>query len=160
VTILSDRPITSDRIPVSALWLGWAGVLPFLALSLSLLLPPVLPVGRAELVFGVIAYGAVILSFLGGVRWGAVLRLVPADTQTREFALSVLPSLVGWMALLVSSRPLAALALLAASHVIQGFADVRAAQLGLVPVWYARLRVQLASAATTALTIASIAIAA
>jgi hypothetical protein len=43
--------------------------------------------------------------------------------------------------------------------VVQGIADVRAARLVLVPAWYGTLRIQLASAATLALSIAFVALA-
>ena len=48
-----------------------------------------------------LAYGAVILSFLGGIRWGAALRGIGASQRRFDFAISVIPSLAGWAALLI-----------------------------------------------------------
>ena len=50
-----------------------------------------------------VAYGAVILSFLGAVHWGLLLRQPGAAAQAR-LAIGVLPSLAGWVALLLPDR--------------------------------------------------------
>lgn len=42
-------------------------------------------------------YGGVILSFLGGIRWGAAIASGGGRAQGHEVALSVLPSLAGWV---------------------------------------------------------------
>ena len=46
-----------------------------------------------------VAYGAIILSFLGGIRWGDAIAKGPAAT----LFMSVLPSLAGFFALLINS---------------------------------------------------------
>ena len=159
MTLMSDRPIGEEaRLPAAALLLGWAGDVPFGAGALALLLAPPMPIPREDLVLPVLAYGAVILSFLGGVRWGAALNLRPAEARARELAWAVVPSLVAWIALSLHARPVVGLAILAAAHVAQGVADVRAARLVLVPAWYGTLRVQLAGAATLALLVALVAL--
>ncbi|MCX7350022.1 MAG: DUF3429 family protein, partial [Alphaproteobacteria bacterium] len=61
---MSDRTL-SGKIPGPALWLGLAGLIPFVAGAASLwvnisLLPPAAGLKLA------IIYGAIILSFLGG----------------------------------------------------------------------------------------------
>ena len=55
---------------------------------------------------GQVAYGAVILSFLGGVRWGMVV--IPAGPVTPNWAnylYSVTPPLIAWSALLMPVVP-------------------------------------------------------
>lgn len=54
-----------------------------------------------ELVFAQIAYGASIVSFLGGIRWGFALpEGSPAQPDWINLANSVVPSLIAWIALL------------------------------------------------------------
>ena len=160
MTVMSDSPIGADGpIPKAALALGWAGVLPFAAGAVGLFFVPLAGLSREDLTLPVLGYGAVILSFLGGVRWGAALSIRHEPTQARALALAVVPSLVAWVAVALHARPLIGLALLALAHVIQGLVDVRAAAAGELVGWYGRLRVQLASAATAALVVAAAALA-
>jgi hypothetical protein len=49
-------------------------------------------------------YGAVILSFMGGVRWGRALRWRQPARAAEQMILSVAPSLACWLALLID-RP-------------------------------------------------------
>jgi hypothetical protein len=101
------RPATPALTPAARV-LGYGGLLPFIGLAVaagsSVLPPHWRPVAATALA----AYGATILSFLGGVHWGV------AFTQGRparvSFAWGVVPSLLGWVALLLPAR--AGLALL------------------------------------------------
>ncbi len=140
--------------PELAARLGYAGLLPFLfgALYLSLAalgrnpLPYLEPVTR-----GLVVYGAVILSFLGGVRWGVAMARRHRDR--REFALSVLPSLAGWGAVFLA--PPLALSVLAAGFMLQGGGDQSAAARGLLPSWYGTLRGRLSAVVVTSLLVAA-----
>ena len=80
-------------------WLGYGGLLPFAAGALAVL------AHRVEWALpALVAYGACILSFLGAVHWGWVLGPVAAPAGlpvVRTLILGVLPSLVGWAALLL-----------------------------------------------------------
>jgi hypothetical protein len=88
----------NGRLPLFALLLGLAGLLPFVGTGLGALGPSD---GSARWLLALLAYGAVILAFLGGVHWGFVLG-GPSDRQVRwRLGFGVLPSLVGWVALLV-----------------------------------------------------------
>jgi hypothetical protein len=84
----------------AALWLGYAGLLPFVAGAAWAWIAPTAggPAGGALL----LAYAAAIVSFLGGIHWGLALR----DPLAREGQLlwGVTPSLVAWGALLVPAR--------------------------------------------------------
>ena len=82
--------------PVPALTLGLAGLLPFVSIpayfSMSGVFSPTLAFAQA-------AYGASILSFLGGVRWG--FSVAPASVNWQDLGYSVTPSLIAWTALLL-----------------------------------------------------------
>lgn len=85
---------------MAALVLGFAGLIPFVAaptyiISTGLYLPSV--------AYAQLAYGASILSFIGGVRWG--LTLPQGSTQSPDWhnlGYSVMPSLIAWATLLAS----------------------------------------------------------
>jgi Protein of unknown function (DUF3429) len=77
---------------------GYAGLVPFAACAVLLLAVPEAGM-RSLCERALLGYGAVILSFLGGVHWGLVLRGDPGRGP-RMLAIGVVPSLVGWAALL------------------------------------------------------------
>ena len=115
-------------LPPGMLVLGWSGVLPFAgALALAIARPPWREL--AQTVF--IAYGAVILSFLGGARWGVALA---ADASPIRYGEAVLPSLIGFAALLLAHQPLPALLLLAAGFLAWLLIDLRD------PLWFPAYR--------------------
>ena len=141
------------RIPRVALWLGPLGLIPFLAGALALWLLPAERLPDAS--FALIGYGAVILSFLGGVHWGLA---APAG-RPLQIGFSVLPALVGWLALLVAiffaGGP--ALWLLVAAFAILLPGDLLVAGRGLAPPWYPRLRVPLTLVVVACLAVAALA---
>ena len=94
------------RPPALALWLGYAGLAPFVAGALTVWLA-----GEGAQAFALralAAYGAVIVAFLGGIHWGIGFR--GAATGPGLYVWGVLPSLVAWVALLLPAA--AGLALL------------------------------------------------
>jgi hypothetical protein len=93
------RPeVPGDRLPSPALWLGLAGLIPFIACT-ALVLGGGPFAGLAE--DALAAYGAVILAFLGAVHWGLALAEAEDDATARtRLTLGVLPALAGWAALL------------------------------------------------------------
>lgn len=127
--------------------LGLAGALPFVALALVLWWLSE-PRGQWALQ-ALIAYGAVILSFLGGIHWGLALRDAPEDGHA--FVISVIPSLLAWTALLLPHT--FALSLLAVCFVGQLALDLRLH----VARWFRLLRVALTVVACTSLLLASMA---
>jgi hypothetical protein len=151
---MSDRYI-SGRIPAAALLLGLAGLLPFIAgaaaqwASLSLLAPEV------GLRLAII-YGAIILSFLGGIRWGTAIGPYDSGRQTLEFSASVLGSLAGLAAAFLPAIP--ALALLIAGFLMQGLWDVMSVDSGRLPSWFGRLRMILTAGAVISLIAALLAV--
>lgn len=96
--------------PLAALALGYAGLIPFAAGALATWALGDEP--RAAAAFALVGYGAVIVSFLGGIHWG--LGFLRGDAV--RFVWGVVPSLVAWPALLLP--PAAGLALLAAMLVV------------------------------------------
>jgi hypothetical protein len=88
---------TPRSAPV-VLWLGYGGLLPFVAgAALAWLLPPG---ARALTVAALAAYAAVIVSFLGGIHWGIGFR----DGTPGLFVWGVVPPLVAALALLLPSQ--------------------------------------------------------
>ena len=152
LTTNREKPLSTsqDRIPPIALYLGLAGLLPFLGCALLTWMTS--PDERENSVLAILAYGAVILSFLGGVRWGNVLRDTTALTHVGPLSLSIAPSLVGWVALLASPRP--GLILLIVGFAIQYTLDRTAANKDQLPRWYGRLRTVLSAGAITSLLVA------
>lgn len=128
---MPDMP--SEPLPSGMRLLTWGGVLPFVA---TWLVAAVRPDWRAAAEAAFIAYGAVILSFLGGARWGRGLAL---RESPRRFVEAVLPSLVGFAALLLLHAPAWALAVLAVGFATWLHLDLRDRRW---PTAYRSLRLQ------------------
>lgn len=96
---MTDRPDPQAHPSIpTALWLGYAGLIPFVAgAMLAWLLPPD---SRSFAAQALSAYAAVIVSFLGGIHWGIGFR----DGATRLFLWGVVPSMVVAAALLMPTR--------------------------------------------------------
>jgi len=96
-------------MPLLAIVLGIAGLIPFIVCGLGAISAN--PSQAAAMLTALIGYGAVILSFLGGVHWGFALWEAGAEetgapppsgkVQRARLGLGVVPSLIGWVALLV-----------------------------------------------------------
>ena len=90
--------VHSPRAVPIAWWLGYAGLIPFVAgAALSWQLPPE---WRPFTVAALSAYAAVIVSFLGGIHWGIGFR----DGTPWLFVWGVLPSLAAAAALMLAPR--------------------------------------------------------
>ena len=135
-------------LPPFALLLGIAGLIPFAVCGLGALANA--PPNDARALLALIAYGAVILAFLGGVHWGFALdadTAAPVRVQRGRLGLGVLPSLVGWVAILIAVLGFERIALVllvlgfAAATVLEG----RASRGGFVPKGYMGLRWVLSS---------------
>ncbi len=138
-------------VPMAARWLGWLGVVPFVASAvLSLLAPPAAAAFAAQ---ALVVYGAVLLSFLGGIQWGLAIGGVGAQASHQvsvaRLGISVMPALVGWCALLLP-RP-HGLVLLAGAFALVLMVDLRAPREGRAPPWYPHLRWPLTVTAMSAL---------
>jgi hypothetical protein len=90
-----------------------------------------------------LTYGAIILSFLGGGRWG--LELAQVSVRARVIALSMAPSIIGFFLVLTpASHWRLALGGVATAHVLQALWDIRGSG---APHGYGRLRLTLTSGA-------------
>lgn len=127
------------EMPPAAAILGLAGVIPFAAASLASFAGGAVG-GFAQ--GALLAYGAVILSFLGGIQWGFAVQCGRPDFP--HLGISVVPSLVAWAALL--SGGAAGLLLLAAAFAGVLAIDLRLTREGTAPAWYPRLRTMLTAA--------------
>jgi hypothetical protein len=141
-------------VPTAAAWLGGLGLMPFVGLSIAS--QTIEGDLKAAAVHGLLAYGAVILSFLGGIHWGAAMTRSISRTDhgidAGRLGISVVPSLVGWASLLVDVRY--GLALLAAGFAANLLLDIWSARQGWVPPWYRRLRLPLTMVVVAALIVA------
>lgn len=95
--LLPARPV----VPLLAQRLGHAGLVPFIlgALLIHLVWPEAHPYATLTLA----AYGACILSFLGGIHWGVYfLRHAQGQSvDSRWLIWGVVPSLVAWLAIIM-----------------------------------------------------------
>ena len=84
-----------EQIPTAGRILGWAGVMPFAAAALAIHLAPAdWQIAARDTL---IAYGVIILSFMGGAQWGlAMSRTGRPDAQFAAYAASVAPALAGF----------------------------------------------------------------
>lgn len=134
---------------VSPKLLGFGGLLPFLVLTALTLVGP--DGWRDWVSLGLIAYGAVILSFLGGITWG----LAVTRSQARDplYLASMGPFAAAWIALLLP--PSFGLLLLMVAFLGSLANDFMLKRAGLSPGWFFSLRVTL-----TAIVVACLAVAA
>lgn len=126
-----------DRTLASAWFLAGLGAVPFVVMALAIVLSPGFAAAHLGGEAAFIGYGAVILSFMGGVRWGAALQST-SGSRSAHMILSVAPSLAAWLALLIV-RPWSLILLLAA-FVVQAIWDVSSARKGFLPGWFGQLR--------------------
>jgi hypothetical protein len=132
--------------------LGFAGLLPFIGLSALVLAGsgPVLSIGPRT---ALLTYGAVIASFLGGIRWGVALR--GTDHAPRDLALSIVPSLLAWGCLALHPPfDLGALGILVLAW---GLVDQDMPRRSFAPSWFGRLRLVLSGVAGLSLLAATFA---
>jgi ABC-type molybdate transport system permease subunit len=128
--------MNDERIPPTALILSLLGLIPFAACAFSLGTGVKIPVIN-DPALALVTYCAIILSFLGGVRWGFALRISDPGLQREAFLFSVVPSIVAW--LLVLPPTLMGFILMPVLFVLMGLIDDRLPSIG-VPVWYRKLR--------------------
>jgi len=141
-----------EDVPREALYIGMAGVLPYLATSLSTVYlawdinhasitgSGFLVSGQtAELLLHIIepiqiGYGAVILSFLGAIHWGLEYAKFGGSVGYRRYAYGVITTAVAWPTLLFPIEYALISQFLAFTFLY--FADARATARGWAPSWY------------------------
>ncbi|NXK54280.1 TMM69 protein, partial [Chauna torquata] len=132
--------------PKPALYLSLAGLIPFVSVPLSMVIQGTY---YPELAFAQITYGAVIVSFIGGMKWGfAVPENSPAKPDWRNLANSVVPPLIAWQALLFKDITNGAIML------VMGLGIALHYDLSLLPtypIWFKGLRIVATVAAVLSL---------
>lgn len=125
----------SIKPPVAVMFYGFAGLIPFLAPPLLTLLWP-----QQHAVFeqALLWWAAIILSFLGGARWGAAVQAPAPDA--RLIGLTMAPSIFAFAALLAPVTPALRMLLLVAGFALVLIWDRRS---GGLPGWYGWLRQRL-----------------
>jgi len=138
-----------QTIPRSALILGVLGLIPFVAGGILVWVPQLGGI-RPSLPPLVFYYAALIISFLGGVRWGAAMQNKTAGaTLARELSASVLPTLITLVCFILSLP--AAIVMLLVLITSQGLLDVLAARQDTLVSWYGPLRILLSGVASAGL---------
>ena len=119
--------------------LAWLGITPFVVLSLWLFaIAPDHP-WREGTIDLLVMYGALFLSFLGGVRWGLAIS-GNANARPRDLVASAAPLVAGWAAFAIQTpHTFAALAVIFAAV---GAWDAMASHAQGAPPWYGKLRVR------------------
>jgi hypothetical protein len=145
-------------VPPVPLILGVAGLAPFFGLAGLVAagaagVPGLTGIAPAT---ALLAYAALILSFLGGVRWGVAVSMEDQERARREYILSVVPALVAWALLALS--PSAGLWTACALTVALALFDYGLTCRNEAPEWYGRLRLGLGAGAALALGVAAAAV--
>ncbi len=144
------RQIESEAssIPLAAAWLGGFGLLPF---ALGAVMANIGVTADFGFWF-ITGYGAIILSFLGGIQWGVGLHA--REARTVAFVISILISLVGWAATFFA--PPLSLIVLAGGFVAALVFDAIAVMMFGLPGWFLKLRVLLSMGVLASLALAAI----
>jgi hypothetical protein len=132
--------------------LGYAGLIPFIVFSLATWVSLPL-VNNPHLILT--TYAAIILSFMGAIHWGVAMTRASTAAHL-ELGLSVLPALLGWLALLIST--LLAYGLLIMGFAVLYWADSYTNQRGFLPEWYLPMRRILTAVVLVCLCIAALAL--
>ena len=133
------HPFDAPQPPKLALLLGYAGLVPFVSGALGIWITP--EGWRVVVLEALLDYAAVILAFMGAIHWGLAMRAENAGEPAQiQLGLSVIPPLLGWLAISGGMPTSFALPLCLLAFGGLYAADLRAVKLGLAPHWYPSLR--------------------
>jgi ABC-type proline/glycine betaine transport system permease subunit len=131
------------------LCLGLAGLIPFWVLAIGLGQTGLRPWESTALDFALVTYAAVIISFLGGIRWGLAVAHGEREDSAVHYIVSIVPSLAAWgLLILPEPQRLLCLGVLA---LLLGPIDQRLVASGFAPPWFGHLRLILSCGAGLAL---------
>lgn len=142
------------KVPSAAQGFGIAGLIPLAAGAIAVWTLPTDAETRfvaATMLF----YGATVLSFLGGVRWGLVLADDNPRMMKKHMLVGIAPPLIAWAMLLIV-EPLGlewGVLGLAVAFTLMLLSDLGAVKDGSAPPWYGALRWPLTLAADALLLI-------
>jgi len=142
------------NIPRAPLMLGAAGLIPFIVLAVMLW---ALPLGYSTTALRwLLAYSAVILSFVGALHFGVALVHPEMDARDRGLlmAWSAVPALAAWLALALP--PLAGVVVMLVMFIIQLIADHRLVRHFPITAWFLRLRQRLTLGVVLCLALAAV----
>lgn len=147
--MVSDDP----PMPLVPLALGAGGLIPFVALA-GIEAAGLAPFGLSpDFIHAALAtYGALIVSFLGGIRWGLAVGMTDQRAARVEYVLSVVPQLLAWFSLAFPAPW--DLRALAGIVIALGFIDYALVRNGKAPAWFGRLRLGLSAGAGFSLLLA------
>lgn len=130
----------SHKPPRLVALLGYGGLVPFVGLAVLARLDPA---RQAYWSAALLDYGAVILSFVGALHWAMAMQApgLPQARRAQAYAWSVVPALLGWVALQLAA-PVGGL-LLVTGFILHLGADRHLAGRMPLPAWYLPLRLQL-----------------
>jgi hypothetical protein len=140
-----------EAIPLAPRVLGIVGVTPFVVAALAM---GFLPKVRPEAAHVLLVHGALILTFLGGIRWGFAV-LEDGEAGWSPFSMSVLPILVAWFGAALGTS--VGLLVLAIALGLWYLAERAAPPSIALPGWYMRQRGMLTAIAIFALIVAALA---
>lgn len=160
---MAQTSITKDQKTLKQ-WaniLGYSGTIPFISLAVILLVDAssTTPAASGPAASGLAAsalhlYGAIILSFLGGLHWGRIACNPDIKPSDKWFLIySVIPSLMGWSSYLLSDIWQGAALMLIAGFIISYVIDIRFIRLGAWQSWMKPLRTNLTLIACFSLTV-------
>ena len=88
----------SKPLPTVAWMLGYGGLIPFVVLSIAVVLNlDLTALGISNSAEALLRYGAVIISFVGAVHWGVAIGSDNPEKPAVMYIYSVLPALVAWV---------------------------------------------------------------
>ncbi|WP_426038181.1 DUF3429 domain-containing protein [Brevundimonas sp. DC300-4] len=119
-----------DRARLTAWTLTLAGLIPFVGCAALVLLTPD---GARVWIEPLTVYGAIILSFLGGARWGRTM--AGPEPDWLQLVLSNLPAVAAWLTFLPTVPDEFQLLVMIFGLIAMLYWDLRSA-----PVWYRNLR--------------------
>ena len=134
--------------PAVVAWLGYGGLIPFVGLAVA----AIASTHHALLLSdALIAYGAIILSFVGALHWGFAMTLDGLTRRQRNarFVWSIVPPLVAWPAVMLTAA--IASVILVAGFLAHYAQDRRLARSTALPAWDLPLRTRLTAVASISL---------
>ena len=116
---------SKETAEMAARLMGFGGLFPFVFLALASVIGLRTPFAPAPALL--IGYGAIILSFVGALHWGAQLtQSNPQKIRASSYIWSIMPALLAWLALMLPA--MAAASCLIAGLLICWGVDMRASK--------------------------------
>lgn len=145
---MADETWTQKRIPQAAAALGYAGAIPFIVASIISWFPD--PGTTYKAITVLVGLSIVMLSFMGGVRWGIATSLEGGPTFP-QLLIAIMPAIISWAALLLGTdlaglgedAAAVQLSLMIVAFVLLLVSDMQITKAGQAPDWYPGLRIPL-----------------